>query len=326
MGGNIRGREKHAGRGPEELARRADSAQNTAMKISYFDTAAAFLARTGPWLAQREAEHKLMLGIAGNVARRAVAAEGAEVPPERRAMFLLVEDASGILGAGVMTPPYRMVLTALAEPAMRALAADLVKREVKVPGVLAEPRGAAIFGEVYTRGTHLHVTPGRAERLYDLRLQTWRQPEPVPAGEMVRAGPADMPLVEQWFPAFMVDVRDTAPLSEAPNMARNAVHGGRLFLWRGEGQAVAMAAWARPSENGIAINAVYTPPELRRRGYATALVTRLSKYVLTGVEEGGLGKRFCVLYTDLANPISNSIYQKIGYRQVCDLTELDFHR
>ena len=29
------------------------------------------------------------------------------------------------------------------------------------------------------------------------------------------------------------------------------------------------------------------------------------------------GRRFCFLYTDMANPTSNAIYQRIGYRLVC---------
>ena len=57
---------------------------------------------------------------------------------------------------------------------------------------------------------------------------------------------------------------------------------------------------------------VYTPPALRRRGFASALVAAVSAVGLAS------GKEVCVLYTDLANPTSNSIYQKIGYRPVCD--------
>jgi GNAT superfamily N-acetyltransferase len=61
-------------------------------------------------------------------------------------------------------------------------------------------------------------------------------------------------------------------------------------------------------------NAVYTPPELRRQGFATAYVARLSKELLDE------GFAFCVLFTDLANPTSNSIYARIGYQAVGDFT------
>ena len=68
----------------------------------------------------------------------------------------------------------------------------------------------------------------------------------------------------------------------------------------------------RPTRNGVSVGGVYTPPELRRKGYATACVAALSALLLDR------GHSFCVLYTDLANPTSNSIYQKIGYRPVTD--------
>jgi predicted GNAT family acetyltransferase len=63
---------------------------------------------------------------------------------------------------------------------------------------------------------------------------------------------------------------------------------------------------------------VYTPPGRRGRGYATALVAALSAELLAA------GRRFCFLYTDLANPTSNRIYQRIGYERVCDSAEIRF--
>jgi len=68
----------------------------------------------------------------------------------------------------------------------------------------------------------------------------------------------------------------------------------------------------------MAVSLVYTPPERRNRGYASALVAALSQHLLDA------GWQFCVLFTDLANPISNSIYQRIGYRPVSDFDEYDF--
>jgi len=79
-----------------------------------------------------------------------------------------------------------------------------------------------------------------------------------------------------------------------------------------------MAQKAGKTPNGNSVNFVYTPPELRRRGYATECVAKLSKYLL---EEGN---KFCFLFTDLIDPISNSIYQKVGYRSVIDVDEFQF--
>ena len=73
-----------------------------------------------------------------------------------------------------------------------------------------------------------------------------------------------------------------------------------------------MAASARPTKRAIAVNGVYTPREWRRRGYATACVAALSELLLQR------GFELCVLYTDLSNPTSNSIYTQIGYRPLRD--------
>jgi hypothetical protein len=80
-----------------------------------------------------------------------------------------------------------------------------------------------------------------------------------------------------------------------------------------DGQAVSMAGFGGRTPNGIRIGPVYTPPELRGRGYASALTAALTQRLLDE------GRQFCFLFTDLANPTSNSIYQRIGYRPVSDV-------
>ena len=79
-----------------------------------------------------------------------------------------------------------------------------------------------------------------------------------------------------------------------------------------------MAGCTGWTPRGVRINAVYTPPQSRRRGYASACVAALSQLLL------GAGRQFCFLFTDLANPTSNRIYQQIGYRAVCDVDEYAF--
>jgi predicted GNAT family acetyltransferase len=57
---------------------------------------------------------------------------------------------------------------------------------------------------------------------------------------------------------------------------------------------------------------VYTPPELRGRGYASAVVAALTKRELDA------GARCCSLFTDLANPTSNHVYTALGYEPRAD--------
>jgi predicted GNAT family acetyltransferase len=106
-------------------------------------------------------------------------------------------------------------------------------------------------------------------------------------------------------------LEDTGEMGDARIALESALSGNRLFIWFDK-RPVSMAASSRPTPNGICINMVYTPPELRRQGYATAVVSTLSDMLLKN------GKTFCMLYTDLSNTTSNSIYQRIGYQPVLD--------
>ena len=91
-----------------------------------------------------------------------------------------------------------------------------------------------------------------------------------------------------------------------------------MFIWEDGGQPVCIAGFSGPTPHGIRIVSVYTPPELRGRGYASACTAALSQHLLDQ------GREFCFLFTDLSNPTSNHIYQEIGYRPVGDVDEYAF--
>ena len=92
-----------------------------------------------------------------------------------------------------------------------------------------------------------------------------------------------------------------------------------FYIWE-DGEPVSLAAESRATRHGITINKVYTPPGHRNKGYATSCVHALTRKLLSE------RYAFCSPYTDLANPTSNSIYAKIGYRVVGDALAIDFDR
>jgi hypothetical protein len=92
-----------------------------------------------------------------------------------------------------------------------------------------------------------------------------------------------------------------------------------IALWEDE-KPVSLAGFGGRTPHGVRIGPVYTPPGLRRRGYASALVAHLSQYLLDGESD------FCFLYTDLANPTSNRIYQNVGYEFVAESADYAFDR
>jgi predicted GNAT family acetyltransferase len=137
----------------------------------------------------------------------------------------------------------------------------------------------------------------------------------------------DRDLVLQWWIAFAEEVlheggpgRENA---EAMVEQRLAAPGRGFLLWEDGGDVVSLAGWGGATPNGIRIGPVYTPPDLRGHGYATALTAELSQRLLDGDLFDG-GRRFCFLYTDLANPTSNGIYERIGYVRAAESAEIVF--
>jgi predicted GNAT family acetyltransferase len=154
------------------------------------------------------------------------------------------------------------------------------------------------------------------QRIYELR-QVF-PPEGVP-GYLRQARVDDIELLTDWVLGFNVDA-SLLPmeLAEARGLAERRVEAGDIFIWENEVRPVSMAAKSRPTSHGITISLVYTPRALRNHGYASSCVAALSQQLLDA------GWEFCTLYTDLANPTSNGIYQRIGYRPVCDSSEYHF--
>jgi predicted GNAT family acetyltransferase len=149
------------------------------------------------------------------------------------------------------------------------------------------------------------------------------QVEPVTGvpGTMRMATFEDRPLLWEWFLAFAVEALPGEPNEELRTRDldhRLSADDAGVALWEEYDGAVSLAGFGGPTPNGIRIGPVYTPPELRGRGYASALVAELSSSLLAG------GRRFCFLYTNLANPTANKIYERIGYVRVGESAEILF--
>jgi predicted GNAT family acetyltransferase len=139
---------------------------------------------------------------------------------------------------------------------------------------------------------------------------------PPPAGGKLRpAEAADRELLCDWCDAF---VRETGAVSgDIPAMVDHRLATGSLYLW--EDTDVVTLAGVVPAVAGVVrVGPVYTPPGARRRGYATSCVAEVSRQALDS------GARPCMLFTDKANPTSNAIYQRIGYREVATSAEYQF--
>ncbi|HEY7597774.1 MAG TPA: GNAT family N-acetyltransferase, partial [Actinophytocola sp.] len=101
---------------------------------------------------------------------------------------------------------------------------------------------------------------------------------------------------------------------------RALARGDRHELWEFGGEVVSWAHVGVPKQGMCRIAPVYTPPEFRGRGFGSAATAAVSRWAREA------GAEHVLLFTDLANPTANSIYQKIGYRPVLDACEIEFTR
>jgi hypothetical protein len=170
------------------------------------------------------------------------------------------------------------------------------------------------LAERYSKRSGRPRTPARGLSVFE--IATVKFPKPI-SGSMRQSTEADREALCQFVGDYAkeIDEMDTEPPMAT---ADRLIALGRAFLWIDDGRPVGMAAWAGKTPNGIRINFVYTPPELRGRGYASNLVAQLTQRMLDE------GRKFCFLFTDRNNPTSNSIYRNIGYQHVSDSQTWEF--
>jgi predicted GNAT family acetyltransferase len=280
------------------------------VSVEHFTEAADFLAQAGPLLLADEARNNLLLGLAGTIR------DTPDLYAERH--MWLVLDAGRPTAAALRTPPYNLILGTPESEAPLAELADAVADQ-ELPGLVGATPEVEAFAELWSARTGATASVGMRQGVYALEEV---QPLPPVAGEPRVATMADRELVLRWWIAFGVEVlHEGGPGRERAEIAvdhKLSSPESGILLWEDDGDVVSFAGWGGRTPNGIRVGPVYTPPELRGRGYATAVTAELSRRLLAS------GRRVCFLYTDLANPTSNAIYERIGYRRVCESAEYSF--
>lgn len=274
------------------------------MELRRFRSVEEFYIKVEPFLLEREAEHNLILGICAHLMRY----------PERieqQPYLACVEQDGEIVAVAFMGPPNNFVLSHVAATeAIPLMASDLYGEHKTIPGVVASVPFSKDFAGEWQRLTGQPYRLGMAERLF--QLERVNPVEGVP-GYMRKATWEDKDLLHRWFTEFNEEAlgeTDTSLVARIVDRFLDSETQG-LYLWE-DGQPVSMSGHSRPTPHGMAVMAVYTPREHRGKGYASANVAAMSQVLLDQ------GRKYCFLYTDLANPTSNHIYQAIGYKPVCD--------
>lgn len=249
-----------------------------------------WLAASADLLFHEPGVHTISLTVAANVRAR----------PDGTRFLWWQEPGGDVTGCVSQTPGYPPVLAAVPDAAIRPLVQLLSPTGVNGPTALAAQFAGVAAAETGRVPRLLH-----AERLFRLAELT---PPAVPGAARL-AGPADEPLLVEWFEAFIAET-GVQP-ADVPAMVRERLGYGSFLLWEVEGTAVSMAGRSREAFGGIRIGPVYTPPGHRGRGHGGAVTAAISAQAQQLATE-------VVLFTDLANATSNALYPRLGYRPVTD--------
>ena len=280
------------------------------MILTIYQNAVDFLSETQPVFEKNEAANNLMLGICFRLRQFP---ENIDTAP----YLATVTNAQGIIFIAVLSKPQRLIVYSdqlECREAMELIIRDLLAKGRIISRVLGPSRVAETFAATWARIAGALHKPGMGMRIYELGKVI---PPQTSRGALRLAAEADLELVARWILAFENEALNGGEIAEARETAKAKIAAGDIYIWE-DLQPVAMAAKTRPTTNGICINLVYTPPELRGRGHASACVAALSQRLLDS------GYKFCCLFTDRSNLTSNHIYQSIGYTPVADFNEFVF--
>jgi len=268
------------------------------MEIVELRDAIAARERAGAFLRAQPVQHNLLLTILDQSIEHSLGGT-----------FWLVLDRSDVIGFALESPPgFGVVLAPMPASMCHRLAESIT---TTVSHVVGEAGAAAAFAGRWTECHSTSVTAIDGQRLYEL---TELRSVATVSGALRQAGPEDRSTLVEWVIGFVNDA-GIVPV-DAESLVDARVEREQFWIWD-DGGAVSMAGTSGPVAGVARVQYVYTPPERRGAGYATACVEQMSR-VLT---DRGLR---CVLFTDLANPTSNAIYRRIGYEAVAEILGYDF--
>jgi predicted GNAT family acetyltransferase len=278
-----------------------------AIATHFTDDVHGFLAATGDFLRSSPVVHNLVLSIADQ--RRTDGTPG---------RWAWAAAAGGEVVGAVAQSPTAFAATATPMPATaaRALAVTLAESGADLPGLTGEAAVAATFAGAWATERGVPVRPTWGQRLY--RLGSLRPPTGV-EGALRPATAADVATLVAWDVAFETETGLTRPAGiDRDEVIARRVAEGAWWVWEAGGEPTSGAFASPPLAGASRIGAVYTPPEHRGRGRAAALVAGISAHLRSH------GAPHCLLYTQLENPHSNRIYQRLGYEPVAEVLAYAF--
>jgi ribosomal protein S18 acetylase RimI-like enzyme len=272
------------------------------LKVLFTEDPASVLSRGEVFLSSQPVLNNLVLTI--------LHARVSQGDPGRYWIAVRGDDTFGVVLQSPLTFP--AILTPMEPSAAMVLAEAIADADVALPGISGEAATTARFAGQWSERSKSAATPFQQNRLYEL-LEIGEVPDH--EGNLRQAGEKDRSILILWAQTFQHDIGE--PADDTELRVDRGLAAGQLWLWDRRGKAVSMAATKEPVHGVVRVSGVYTPPQHRNHGYAEACVHALSRQLYAA------GYR-CILYTDLGNPTSNSIYRRIGYRAVSEALRYRF--
>lgn len=271
------------------------------LKVLFSDDPAFVLQRADKFLSSEPVLHNLILSI--------LHARVAEGDPGRYWIAMHGEQPVGVV---VQSPlDFPAILTPLEPRALAAMVDAIAEAGVALPGVNGDAATAASFAGQWSERCKSAATPFQGTRLYEL-LELGEVPRvggQLQQGQLRQAGAGDRSLMILWTRAFQDEIGEST--NDTERRVDRGLAAGQIWVWDQNGETTSMAVGREPAQGVVRLSGVYTPPEKRKQGFAAACVYALSKHLRDR------GYR-CILYTDLGNPTSNSVYRRIGYKAVAE--------
>lgn len=282
------------------------------MRVVEHPEPSTYAERVRPLLRRDEALHNLPLGVLGQI----------EDGVYEEWSLLTVEDDDDVVGLALRTPPWPWAVACFSDDvdAFARRVGDHLARQASLPGELTGERGvAAAVADRWAVAADAVAAVGMAMRIMGCTQVESQQA--VPGGPR-RVAVDDLELVVRWLVSFELETgasREPRRPAELRSLLAMSVESERspLWIWEDDGEIVSLAGIGRPTGSGERVGPVYTPPELRGRGYAGALVAHLTRAAFDR------GCEHVFLFTDATNPVSNHLYERLGYHHIADAARYD---
>jgi GNAT superfamily N-acetyltransferase len=237
-------------------------------------------------------------------------------------ILLTVHDDTSdeLIGAALCTPPFPLAVSALPVRAVGIVVDHLVAMGARPSGASGMRPEVEAFTAAWTERTGVGLASRMDQRLY--QLGELKPPVDV-LGSPIVADTADLEMLVDLRMAFVKEVdhfyaADQAREDFVGQIRVSMAAGNAQVIWQVDGRPVSMAAVSAPQSGMSRIGPVYTPPEFRGHGCGSAVTAAASRWALDR------GAEHVLLFTDVGNPVSNSIYQRIGYVPVSDALDVRF--